>query len=162
MQSNEERVIEICKQNHKTIASCESLTGGLFASTLTSVPGASEVFHGAIVSYATEVKRNVVHVPEKLIEKYGVISKQCARSMALNTIKLLNTDYCVSFTGNAGPSAWEDKPAGCVYCAIVSRKGNIYDFEFQINHKERNEVREEVVSQMMNHLVHTLEEDFYG
>lgn len=162
MKSNEEKVIEICKLNHKTIASCESLTGGLFASTITSVPGASDVLQGAIVSYTSEVKKHVVHVPEKLIEKFGVISKECARTMAYNARVLLDADYCVSFTGNAGPTAWEEKPAGRVYCAIVSREGKIYDFEFQIDGKSRNEVREEVVSQMMDRLVHTLEEELYG
>ena len=162
MQSNEEKVVEICKNNHKTIASCESLTGGLFASTITSVPGASEVLQGAIVSYATQVKEHVVHVPAKLIEKFGVISKECARTMAYNTRDLLDADYCISFTGNAGPTAWEGKPAGRVYCAIISREGNIYDFDFQIDGKSRNEVREEVVSQMMDRLVHTLEEELYG
>ena len=162
MQSNEQKIVELCTKNEKTIASCESLTGGLFASTITSVPGASAMFKGAIVSYASEVKMNVVHVPEKMIEKFGVISKECARTMAYNTQKLLDADYCVSFTGNAGPEAWEGKPAGRVYCAIVSKQGNIHDFEFQIDNKERNEVRQQVVNEMIDHLIQTVEEEIYG
>ena len=162
MQSIERQIVELCSKNHKTIASCESLTAGLFASTIASVPGASAVLKGAIVSYATEVKKDIVHVPEKLIEKFGVISKECARSMAYNTQKSMDVDYCISFTGNAGPSAWEDKPAGRVYCAIVSRMGKIWDFEFQIDHADRNEVRQQVVSEMIEHLIQSIEEELYG
>ena len=162
MQSKEKQIVELCSKNHKTIASCESLTGGLFASTITSVPGASTIFKGAIVSYATQIKKDLVHVPEKLIEKYGVISKQCARSMAYNTQKSMDVDYCISFTGNAGPDAWENKPAGRVYCAIVSKQGTIWDFEFQIDQKDRNEVRQQVVTEMIEHLIHSIEEELYG
>ena len=162
MQSNEQKLVELCTKNKKTIGSCESLTGGLFASTITSVPGASAMFKGTIVSYASEVKKNIVHVPEKMIEKFGVISKECARTMAFNTQKLLDVDYCVSFTGNAGPEAWEGKPAGRVYCAIVTRQGNIYDYEFQIDHEERNEVRKQVVLKMIDHLIQAVEEEIYG
>ena len=158
MQTNVEKLVSLCKEKQITIASCESLTAGLFSSTIASVPGASQILKGAIVTYATEVKKNIVHVPEKLIEKYGVISKQCARMMALNTQRLLDVDYCISFTGNAGPDAWEGKPAGCVYCAITTRNGMVYDFNFQIN-KERNEVREQVVQEMIVCLIHTIEEN---
>ena len=158
----EEKLVQICVQNHNTIGSCESLTAGLFSSTVASVPGASAVLKGSVVTYATEIKKKVVHVSEKLIGKYGVISKQCARMMALNTQRILDVDYCVSFTGNAGPEAWEGKPAGRVYCAIASREGNIKDFEFQIDDKNRNEVREQVVQEMIVHLIHTIEENENG
>lgn len=158
MQTNVEKLVSLCKERQVTIASCESLTAGLFSSTIASVPGASQILKGAIVTYATEVKKNIVHVPEKLIEKYGVISKQCARMMALNSQRLLDVDYCVSFTGNAGPDAWEGKPAGRVYCAIATRNGAVYDFKFQID-RERNEVREQVVQEMIICLIHTIEEN---
>ena len=75
-------LIERLKKDRLTIGSCESLTAGLFASTIAEVSGASAVLKGSIVTYWTECKVNVVHVREEIVEKYGVVSAPCAKEMA--------------------------------------------------------------------------------
>ena len=71
-------LIERLKKDRLTIGSCESLTAGLFVSTIAEVSGASAVLKGGIVTYWTECKVNVVHVREEIVEKYGVVSAPCA------------------------------------------------------------------------------------
>ena len=145
-----QELIELLKNKQLTIGSCESFTAGLFCASLASVSGASAVLKGGIVTYATCIKTDVVHVSEDIIAAYGVISKQCAMEMAVKAQKLLDVDICVSFTGNAGPSAMEGKSAGEVYCAIAWKE-HVYGYSFHIE-KERNEVRNEAVHLMCEKL----------
>lgn len=145
-----QELMELLKNKQLTIGSCESFTAGLFCASLASVSGASSVLKGGIVTYATAVKTDVVHVSEKIIADYGVISKQCAMEMAVKAQMLLDVDICVSFTGNAGPSAMEGKPAGEIYCAIAYGK-EVYGYGFHIE-KQRNEVRSEAVRMMCEKL----------
>ncbi len=97
----------------KTIGSVESLTGGLFASTITSWPGASKYFRGALILYVDDLK-----VKFGINISKGVINKDVARQMALIGKKILNVDICVAFTGNAGPDPSDNKPVGEVWIAI--------------------------------------------
>ncbi len=83
-------LIERLKKDRLTIGSCESLTAGLFASTIAEVSGASAVLKGGIVTYWTECKVNVVHVREEIVEKYGVVSAPCAKEMAEKARLLLD------------------------------------------------------------------------
>lgn len=145
------QIIEICTKKNQTIASCESLTAGLFTSTIASNSGASAVLKGGLVTYFTELKEKLVKIDKKIVLEYGVVSEECASAMAVNTRTILDVDYCVSFTGNAGPSTMEGKPAGCVYCAIAT-KDAVYNYHFQCDDMTRNEVRTYVVDQMISHL----------
>ena len=88
-----------------SLGSIESFTGGLFAATITKIPGASNFFKGSIVTYATEEKERLLGISHIDVEKYGVVSKEIAEQMAVYGRDLLDVDVCVSFTGNAGPSA---------------------------------------------------------
>lgn len=135
------QLIELCKQLNYTIGTCESCTGGLFASQLSEISGASSVFVGGIVTYATRIKCDVVGVDAQLIEKYGVVSAEVAMEMAQKAQKLLDCDIVVSFTGNAGPSVCDDKPVGCIYSAVVIQN-ETYSFALQLN-GQRNEIRNE-------------------
>lgn len=99
-------LIERLKKDRLTIGSCESLTAGLFASTIAEVSGASAVLKGGIVTYWTECKVNVVHVREEIVEKYGVVSAPCAKEMAEKARLLLDVDLCVSFSGNVYRTPW--------------------------------------------------------
>ena len=114
-----------------TLGSIESFTGGLFASEVTQVPGASNYFKGAIVTYATEEKENILGIPHADVEKYGVVSKEIAEQMAVLGRKILNVDVAISFTGNAGPSAMENKPVGEIYIGICYQ-GETKVFPFQL------------------------------
>ena len=144
--------------NQLNISSCESLTAGLFTSTIASIPGASAILKGGLVTYFTPMKSVLAHVDVNLIQNYGVISEECAYAMAKNTREIMDVDYCVSFTGNAGPSAWEEKPAGRVYCAIASKK-EVRVYGFQCTGLSRNDVREHVVCQMIDILIQTIQKE---
>lgn len=126
------------KLNFK-IGSCESFTAGLFCSTIASVPGASKVLQGGLVTYDTALKESIAGVDPEIIEKFGVISSECAMAMARCAREKLQADICVSFTGNAGPDAMEDKPAGLVYIAVAD-KDIAYSEEVYMP-CERNELR---------------------
>ncbi len=110
---------KLFREKGRTLGSVESFTGGAFAKDITSISGASHFFKGALVTYATEEKNRLLGIPYKDIDEYGVVSKEIAGQMASNGKKLLNVDYCVSFTGNAGPSAMEGKPVGEVHIAVA-------------------------------------------
>ena len=152
------QLVSLCTENHLTISSCESLTAGLFTSTIASIPGASAILKGGLVTYFTPMKSVLAHVDVNLIQEYGVISEECAYAMARNTREIMDVDYCVSFTGNAGPSAWEEKPAGRVYCAIASKKA-VRVYGFQCTGLSRNDVREHVVWQMIDILIQTIQKE---
>lgn len=112
---------KILTQQNKTVSTAESCTGGAIAHLLGSVPGASKYFKGSVVAYATEVKENVLGVPEDLIEKHSVVSAEVAKAMALNVKTLLKTDYAIATTGNAGPSQGEaDAEVGTVFIALAT------------------------------------------
>lgn len=139
-------LVEALKKKHLSIASCESLTAGLFAASIAEISGASSVLKGALVTYQNDIKERIAHVDEHLIDTYGVVSRECASAMAENTRRIMEADICVSFTGNAGPTAMEGKPAGLVYCAIAGPHG-VALHEFCLS-MERNALRREIVHQM--------------
>ena len=151
------KLVRECKEKKITLSSCESLTAGLFTSTIASVPGASAVLKGGFVTYFTEMKNKLAHVDQSIIDQYGVVSKECAYAMAYNTREITDSDYCVSFTGNAGPSTMEGKPAGLVYCAIASKE-NTEVYQFQLNGMSRNELRQYLVDTMIEKLLKKIEE----
>lgn len=134
-------IVELLSSKKLTISSAESFTGGLFASLVTDNSGASSVFKGGIVCYTNEIKENILGVDKSIIDEYGAVSKQCAESMVINCQRLFNTDIAVSFTGNAGPTASENKKVGEVYIGILINDDlNVYSLELtghrdEIKHK---------------------------
>lgn len=114
----EEKILQMLGKTGKTIASAESLTGGMFMEQLTAIPGASSFCQGSIVSYTVEAKKQLLQVNPETIERYGTVSEQCAREMASQACKLLQADIAVSFTGVAGPDGAEGKQPGTVFIAL--------------------------------------------
>jgi nicotinamide-nucleotide amidase len=106
-----------------TLATAESLTGGGVGSRLTSVPGASAVYVGGVISYATRVKVELLQVPLDIVYGDGVVSAACARAMAAGVRTLLGADIGVSTTGVAGPGRQEGKAAGTVFVAVADERG---------------------------------------
>lgn len=118
-----QELVNKLKARKLTIGSIESMTGGLFASSITSVPGASKVFKGSVVSYSPEIKEKVVGVNKNTIEQFDVVSKEVAEEMASKGLKLLNVDICVSVTGNAGPTSEPGKAGvGEVYIGVATKE----------------------------------------
>ena len=134
---------KLFREKGRTLGSVESFTGGGFAKDVTSVAGASHFFKGAIVTYATEEKVRLLGIPYTEIDKYGVVSQEIAGMMASNAKRLLNVDYCVSFTGNAGPEAMEDKPVGEVHISVAFYdKTQVYSFKLE---GSREEIQEQAI-----------------
>jgi competence/damage-inducible protein CinA-like protein len=106
----------------KTLAVMESITGGLFSSRITDVPGSSNYFVGGLVTYSTELKAQM-GVPREILEQYGAISEETARAMAHAVRERLGVDYGLGITGVSGPDKHEDKHAGTVHIAIDGPEG---------------------------------------
>jgi nicotinamide-nucleotide amidase len=138
-------LVSLFTEKKLTLSCAESLTGGLFASTITSIPGVSKIFKGGVVTYWNEAKANVISVSKDTIDEYGVVSSECASEMVRGVKKLFNTDVAISFTGNAGPTSMEGKPVGLVYIGIIVKE-TVFTFEYMFE-GDRNQIREACVKQ---------------
>lgn len=118
----------ILKDKKLTVATAESCTGGKIAQLLTSVSGASAYFKGSVVSYATDAKINVLGISKDVIAQHSVVSKEVASAMALNVQKMMQADYAIATTGNAGPTKGEaDAEVGTVCIALATPNGVIVE-----------------------------------
>ncbi len=141
-------------QQGKTIATAESCTGGKIAQTLTSVAGSSAYFKGSIVSYATETKINVLGVNAETINKYSVVSAEVAQEMAIRIQQLMQTDYAIATTGNAGPTKGDaDAEVGTVFIALATPNEVIVE-EFNFG-----QPREKVIDRAVNKALELLQKE---
>jgi len=144
--------VDKLKEKKFTIGSVESMTGGLFASSLTSVPGASKVFKGSVVSYSPEIKVKVVGVNKNTIDTFNVVSKQVAEEMATKGLTLLDVDICVSVTGNAGPTSEPGKAGvGEVYIGVANKQKCIV--VKKIFSGDRDEIRKKTLLAMQEEVL---------
>lgn len=108
-----------------TVATAESLTGGLVAAALTDVPGASTVFRGGVVAYATDLKHHLVGVDEVLLRRRGAVDPDVATQLAAGVRQRLRADLGVATTGVAGPDAQDGHPPGTVWVAVADESGAV-------------------------------------
>ena len=118
------RLIDRLRDEGRTLATAESLTGGLVGASLTAVAGSSDVYLGGVVSYAISIKTAVLSVPEALIKDHGVVSEECAIAMADGARALTGADLAVATTGVAGPGPQDGVAAGTVWVAVSSGTGH--------------------------------------
>ncbi len=124
--SVEAMVLDACRERGLTLATAESCTGGLVAARLTSVPGSSDVFLGAVVAYADEVKARELDVPAEVLERHGAVSAEAAAAMAAGARVRLGAEVAVSVTGVAGPGGGTpEKPVGLVYLHAEGPEGSL-------------------------------------
>ena len=117
-------LLRICRERKITMAVAESCTGGMIAEHITAIPGASESFRGAVVSYTDEAKRKLLHVSRKTLEEYGAVSRETAAEMAQGVRTVFEASLGVATTGVAGPSGGsETTPLGTVFVAIADDDG---------------------------------------
>ena len=136
----EEAVLKLLQKKNLTISLAESCTGGLVASRLTDIPGASASLISGVVSYSNESKINILKVKEDTIRKYGAVSPQTAEEMAVGAKKLSNTDIGLSITGIAGPDGGSaEKPVGLCYIGIAI--GNSVNVQKIMLTGNRNRIR---------------------
>ncbi len=133
-QKLQEIIGQLLLKKNATVATAESCTGGNIAKLITSVSGSSKYFKGSVIAYANEVKNEVLNVEMNIIDKYGAVSQEVVRQMAIGVKKLLKTDYAIATSGVAGPDGGTaDKPVGTVWIAI-STNDKTYTQKFIFNH----------------------------
>ncbi len=154
----EKAVVELLKTHKLKMTTIESCTAGAIAAQIVDVPGASEVFEQGFVTYSNEAKMRAVKVEEKILEKYGAVSKECAREMAEGGLAAAKADVAVSVTGFAGPSGGWEAPVGTVFIGCGFAK----DLQVREYHLEggRSQVREEAVVCALKQLCDYLSEHF--
>ena len=116
-------LIRILNKKKLKISFVESCTGGLLASTITSISGASKIFNLGLVTYSNQAKIKILKVNKNIIKKYGAVSHECCSTMVKNLSKISKADINVSITGIAGPKGGtKQKPVGLVYIGV--KKGS--------------------------------------
>lgn len=118
-----ERIIELAIDRRATLATAESLTGGLLGAALTAVPGASQVYRGGVVAYATDLKARLLGVDRQLLARTGPVDPEVARAMAQGAARRLAATFAVATTGVAGPGPQAGVPPGRVHVALAHRRG---------------------------------------
>lgn len=117
-------VVRLLHEKKQTLATAESITGGLVAHRVCLVPGASDFFHGGVVTYTDEVKHRELRVPRELLEQFGAVSEPVARAMAEGVRARFGTDVGVATTGFAGPTGGtEENPVGTAYVGLAHADG---------------------------------------
>jgi len=149
-------ILALLVQRGETVATAESLTGGLLCGALVDVPGASTAVRGGIVAYATEAKVSLLGVDGGLVAVRGTIDAEVARQMASGARRRLEASWGVSTTGVAGPETAEGKPAGTVFVAV----SGLSVVRVQALHLGggRSDVRQATVDAGLSLLLATLEE----
>lgn len=116
----ERELVALLVDARATLAFCESLTAGLAAATVASVPGASAVLRGGLVTYATDLKASLAGVPLEVLDEHGPVSPVTARWMAHGARTVCGADYGVALTGVAGPDPQDGHPVGEVWIGVAT------------------------------------------
>ena len=117
------KIVKLLTKKKLTVSFAESCTGGLLASSITSISGSSKVFNMGLVTYSNNAKVKLLQVPKKTITKYGAVSYETCLSMVKNLSKISKSNISISITGVAGPNGGtKEKPVGLVYIGL--KKGS--------------------------------------
>ena len=150
-------IIGLLVARRGTLAVAESLTGGLLAAALTSVPGASAAFRGGVVAYATDLKAALLGVPAGLLERHGAVHPSVAEAMAEGARRNLGASAGAATTGVAGPDPSDGQPVGTVYIAVSSAAGTTA--RHLALSGDRQEIRRVTVEASLSLLIGMLRED---
>lgn len=149
------RLVSAATQSGTTLATAESLTGGLLGQLICTVPGASAVYRGGVISYASEIKASVLGVSSSLLASRGAVDPDVAQQMAQGTARVCGADYGVATTGAAGPEPWDGKPVGRVYLAV---SGGRQVFSVEKNYAgDRQSIRQQAARDVLVLLADALE-----
>ena len=143
-------LIKLLTKKKLKISFAESCTGGLLASTIASVSGASKIFNLGLITYSNQAKIKILKVNKNIIEKYGAVSHECCSAMVKNLSKISNANINVSITGIAGPKGGtKEKPVGLVYIGV--KKGNkIQVIKCLFKDKNRSSIQKATVRKALN------------
>ncbi len=144
-----QNIIKLLKKKKLTLSFAESCTGGLLASSITSVSGSSKVFKMGLVTYSNNAKVKLLKVPKKIINKYGAVSYETCVSMVKNLSKISKSNISISITGVAGPSGGsKDKPVGLVYIGL-KKEGKIIVKRNMFKNRKRISIQKATVKQAL-------------
>ena len=154
---NAEKLVNLLIEKKLHITTAESCTGGMVASRIVDVANATKVFNIAYVTYANEAKEKYLNVDSKTIEKYGVVSEEVTKQMALGALKEANADISIVTSGIAGPTGGtEYKPVGMV-CFGVGIKDNVYTSTKYFGNIGRNKVRSMATEYIIDFAINLIE-----
>ena len=120
------KIVKLLTKKKLTVSFAESCTGGLLASSITSISGSSKVFNIGLVTYSNNAKVKLLKVPKKTITKYGAVSYETCLSMVKNLSKISKSNISISITGVAGPNGGtKEKPVGLVYIGLKKGRKTI-------------------------------------
>jgi nicotinamide-nucleotide amidase len=112
---------KVLQEQHKTVGTAESCTGGFISHSMTIIPGSSAWYNGSLVTYSNEMKMHLLGVKSETLNKYGAVSEEVVREMAAGALKQLKTDYIIAVSGIMGPDGGTpEKPVGTVWIAVGS------------------------------------------
>lgn len=128
-----DKVHNLLISKNLSISTAESFTGGLIAERLTKKAGSSQYFLGSVVAYNKKIKKELLNVDQDILEKYGVVSRECVNQMVKNSANIFSSDIAAATTGAAGPTGHNGRSAGTMFIAIFFR-GEIKTFKIQKNY----------------------------
>jgi nicotinamide-nucleotide amidase len=132
------------------ISFAESCTGGMLASSITSISGASKVFNLGLVTYSNQAKIKILRVNKSIIKKYGAVSAECCKSMVVNLAKISKAQINVSVTGIAGPNGGtKNKPVGLVFIGVKKSNKFVISKNY-FKHKKRNSIQKATVKKVFD------------
>ena len=149
-------LVALLRERGLSLSCAESCTGGWFAKRVVDTPGASAVFLGGVVCYDTRIKRELLGVSQKTLDKYTVYSTAVAEEMAAGVRKLTGSDLAVSVTGLASPPDMGDIPTGRV-CIGVAEKGMTYAMSYDFR-GDRQAIRRAAVLKMFEMLLEHIQD----
>lgn len=152
----QDRVGSLLRQLGYTLATAESLTGGLVGAQITSESGASDYYLGGIISYATDIKNSLLDVSSDILSNYGAVSEEAAAAMAIGVKRLFGASVGLSTTGVAGPTMQEGKPIGTL-CVSISGPFGVHTKRLNGPDSSRAVVRDWATSQALSYLIEQLE-----
>ena len=146
-------LVELLTKKKLKISFAESCTGGMLASEITSINGASKIFSLGFVTYSNQAKISVLKISKNIIKKYGAVSPECCEAMVNNLAKISKAQINVSITGIAGPNGGtKSKPVGLVYIGIKTPKKFLIK-ENRFRSKVRNTIQKLTVKEVLNTLL---------
>lgn len=154
-----QQIIDLLAERNQTLVTAESCTGGMIASALTDIPGASAAIYGGYITYANSAKSRMIQVQPRLIGDYGAVSNQVARAMADGARNTARVDFAVAATGIAGPDGGtEKKPVGLVYVAVSSELATVV-IEHRFGELGRDAIRKATVEAALDLVLQVLTSD---
>ena len=152
-----DKIFDFFLINNFSLSTVESVTGGKLSSTIIKKSGASNFFKGSLVTYSTESKKNILQINKDLIHNFSPVSKEISREMVKSGKKILDTDYCISTTGNAGPSTNDNySKVGQIFISIATPKKLITEELYLTGPRE--EIIEIIVEKSLKLLLENLVE----